>query len=76
MPRIAASKPIVSPNADHEPTTTTVWIHTDTSKQAGNPNQLFVFASRDPANEWLTEFDLEGVAFGRSRRGLRCAVRK
>ena len=43
--------------------TTTVWIYTDESKQLGDPNRLFVFASREAAYKWLEEFDPEGVAF-------------
>ena len=36
---------------------------TETSKQVGDVNQLFVFAIREAAHEWLDEFDPEGVAF-------------
>ena len=38
-------------------------VYMDTSKPVGDPNQLFVFASREGAHEWLEEFDPEGVAF-------------
>ena len=41
--------------------TTTVWIYANTSKQVGDAN--FAFANREAANEWLKDFDPEGVAF-------------
>lgn len=42
---------------------TTVWIYVDTSKQAGDPEHLKVFADEESAKEWFRENDPEGVAF-------------
>jgi hypothetical protein len=41
----------------------TVWIYVDTSKQVGDVDHLRVFANPDAADEWLSESDIEGVAF-------------
>jgi hypothetical protein len=42
---------------------TTVWIYIDTSKEVGDIDHLKVFATSEPADEWLKENDPEGVAF-------------
>jgi hypothetical protein len=42
---------------------TTVWVYVDTSKQAGDPEHLKVFASEAAADRWFAENDPEGVAF-------------
>lgn len=41
----------------------TVWIYVDTSKQAGDPGHLKVFANAEAAETWFQENDPEGVAF-------------
>jgi hypothetical protein len=41
----------------------TVLIYVNTSKQAGDPEHLKVFANNDAAETWLQENDPEGVAF-------------
>ena len=41
----------------------TVWIYVDTSRQAGDPEHLKVFASEAAADRWFAENDPEGVAF-------------
>jgi hypothetical protein len=42
---------------------TTVWIYVDTSRQVGYLDHLKVFVDEATANTWLTENDLEGLAF-------------
>ena len=42
-----------------------VWIFVNTSKQAGDPEHLKVFANADAAQSWFEENDPEGVAFVR-----------
>lgn len=41
----------------------TVLVYVDTSKQAGDPDHLKVFANADAAEAWFNENDPEGVAF-------------
>ena len=41
----------------------TVLIYVDTSKQAGDPDHLKVFANADAAEAWFAGNDPEGVAF-------------
>ena len=41
----------------------TVWVYVDTTKQAGDPHHLHVFANRESARAWLNEFDPKGEAF-------------
>jgi len=41
----------------------TVLIYVDTSKQAGDPEHIKVFATTDAAETWFEENDPEGVAF-------------
>ncbi len=41
----------------------TVWIYVDTSKDAGDPDHLKVFANEAAADRWSAENDPEGVAF-------------
>jgi hypothetical protein len=43
---------------------TTVWIYVDTNKEVGDVEQLKVFATLELADEWFTENDPQGVAFG------------
>jgi hypothetical protein len=41
----------------------TVWIYVDTSKEVGDLDHLWVFASKDAAETWLQENDPEGETF-------------
>jgi hypothetical protein len=45
----------------------TVLIYVDTSKQAGDPDHLKVFANADAAETWFEQNDPEGVAFDKNR---------
>jgi len=40
-----------------------VLIYVNTSKQAGDPDHLKVFANADAAEAWFAENDPDGVAF-------------
>jgi hypothetical protein len=39
-------------------------IYVDTNKEVGDVEQLKVFATLELADEWFTENDPQGVAFG------------
>jgi hypothetical protein len=41
----------------------TVFVYVNTSKQAGDPEHIKVFATTDAAETWFEENDPEGVAF-------------
>jgi hypothetical protein len=41
----------------------TVFVYVNTSKQVGDKDHLKVFATTDAAQDWLEEYDPEGVAF-------------
>jgi hypothetical protein len=41
----------------------TVFVYVNTSKQAGDPEHVKVFATTDAAEKWFGENDPEGVAF-------------
>ncbi len=41
----------------------TVWIYVNSNHDVGHPDHLKVFVSPEAAERWITENDLEGVAF-------------
>ena len=65
-PDLSASEYEIMDSGQNEPNIVgrkNLWIYVDTRKRLGRRDHLKVFASENAAEEWLTENDLEGVAF-------------